>query len=285
MTTGSTPTARRRELAKLFRDLRRQRGLPLEQVATGIKSSVSKVSRLEAGLRSISVDDVRRLGEFYSLSTAELSRLVQIAEEGLRRSWWDSRTQSQAMRTYIGVEQVATMIAAFTCNIIPGLLQTESYARALASGTGINEEQSEADIVTLRLRRQQLLERDDPPWVQAVLDESALHRAVGSNATMREQLQWLLTVGERPRVSIRIIPLSAGAHPGLDNQFFMLHVAEEQKLELVHVDGIHGSVNFEKPNELGRYVRAWNELTSIALTPSDSADRIGRISTGMLGQA
>ena len=282
MTAGSTPTARRRELAKLFRDLRRQRGLPLEQVAAAIDSSVSKVSRLETGLRSISVEDARRLAEFYSLSGAELSRVVHIAEEARGRSWWDSRGQPPAMRAYIGLEQVATMIAAFTCNIVPGLFQTEAYATALVSGTWIDTEPaSNADAVSNRMRRQQLLERADSPWIHAVLDESALHRVVGSPSIMHEQLLALLETGRHPRISLRVIPFTAGAHPGLDNQFFMLHVGDEQKLELVHVDGIGGSVNFDKPSELGRYVRAWNELTSIALPPLDSAALIARAADKM----
>jgi len=247
----------------------------LEQVAAAIGSSVSKVSRLEAGLRGISVEDVQRLGEFYKLPPTELARLEQIAKEGRRRSWWDSSTQPRAMRTYIGIEQVATMIATFTCNIIPGLLQTEAYATALVNGTEINEEpRSEADVVAQRLRRQELLDQPDPPWVHAVLDESALHRVVGDAATMHEQLLSLLETGARPRVSIRVIPFTAGAHPGLDNQFFMLHVGDEQNLELVHTGGIGGSLNIDKPLESGRYVRAWNQLSSIAMPPRESADLI-----------
>jgi transcriptional regulator with XRE-family HTH domain len=270
MVTEPTAVTSRRELASILRALRAERGLSLEQVTAETGISTAFLSRVERGLRGLGDTNADRLGTFYQAPPAVRRRIRQLAPIGRTRSWWDDAPFHRAIREYVGVEQAATSITSYG-SFVPGLFQTRAYAEATVASTDF---EAGPDVrrtaVELRIRRQEVLDRDDPPWLHTILDEAALHRTTGGPATLREQLEALQDAADRPRVTIQVIPFSAGAHPGMDSRFAIVSTSEDHTPELVHVEGLSGFRNLEKPRDLGHYERAFRALTAVALTPAES---------------
>jgi transcriptional regulator with XRE-family HTH domain len=274
MTTGHTPVTSRRELAKLLRDLRAQHGLALEEVCAQTGISAGFLSRVERGLRGLGDANAELLGDFYRVPTGLRRRMRQLAQHGRQASWWDNATFPRTIKEYIGLEQSATAISTYG-SIVPGLLQTRSYAEATMRGTAFGLDQAIRETAIMhRLRRQEVLDRIDPPWLSVILDESAIHRLTGGADTMRQQLDALLIAGSRPRIAIQILPFSAGAHPGMDSHFVIVSTSEGRTPELVHVEGLSGFRNFEHPKDLGRFDQVWRALSAVALPPAESLDVI-----------
>ncbi|QYN37314.1 helix-turn-helix transcriptional regulator [Pseudonocardia sp. DSM 110487] len=272
MTAGPTPVTSRRELAKLLRELRAGHGLPLEEVCSATGISASFLSRVERGQRGLGDANAQRLCDVYKVPLATRARVRQLASLGREGSWWDDKLIPRPIREYIGVEQAATSIASYG-SIIPGLFQTRAYVEAAMASTQFEADTGVRNTATeQRLRRQDVLNRADPPWVHTLLDESVLHRVTGGVAAFREQLEVLQHAGERPRVTIQVIPFQAGAHPGVDSRFVIVSTSEDHTPELVHVEGLSGFRNFEKPEDLGHYARAFRILSAVALTPSETRD-------------
>jgi transcriptional regulator with XRE-family HTH domain len=272
-----TPVTSRRELARILRSLRQQHGYSLENVNEHTNVSPSFLSRVERGIRGIGDDKVEALCVLYRTPHALRDEIRQLATVGRLPSWWDDAAFPRSVHEYIGVEQVATAITSYG-SIIPGLLQTEAYAAAIVEGTDLDRVPSIHDTaVSHRLRRQDVLRRPDPPWLRIVLDESALRREVGGVRTTQDQMARLMAAAARPRISIQIIPFSSGAHPGMDSRFTILSTSEEHTAELVHVEGLSGYRNLERPKDLGRFEQAWRDLSAKALPPNESVRMIATI--------
>jgi transcriptional regulator with XRE-family HTH domain len=272
MTAEPTPPTARRELGNLLRELRTQRDLGLEEVGAATSLNAGFLSRVERGLRGLGDDKAERLAEFYSLPQRTRERLRQLARLGREKPWWERDPLSRAMQEYVGFEQAATAIMTYG-SIVPGLLQTRAYCEAMLERTALEAREADLRItVEHRLRRQELLDRDDPPWFWTILDESVLHRATGGQATLIDQLSALLAAAERPRVSVRILPFSAGAHPGMDSRFVILSTKGDHGPELVYVEGLSGARHLVKDEELARYAAAWQLLSALALSEEASRD-------------
>ena len=209
--TGS-PTVRRRELGALLRTLRMAKGWTAGQVADRLLVSTSKVSRLETGQRGASARDVNDLCDLYGIDDEQRQHLLQLASEGKQRAWW--QPLGLPYSTYVGLEAEATSINDYGLGIIPGLLQTPDYARALIHSTF---QSWPSEVVEQRVRgrmiRQQLLFSEHPPNFNAVVDEAVLHRIVGSKAIMRAQLKRLLERSELPNVTLRVLPYTPASLP------------------------------------------------------------------------
>jgi transcriptional regulator with XRE-family HTH domain len=274
--TSASPTVRRRELGARLRALRTDAGMTVDDVATRMEVSPAKISRIETGARGVSVADVRFLCDLYRVSAEERERLLNLTRESKRRSWWQQYGLPESVATYIGLEDAAVSIHQYETSLIPGLLQTMEYATALTSGV-LPEAASELvdQIVQSRLTRQARLSEENPPELWAVLDEAALLRTVGSTEIMRKQLEELIIRSRRPNVTVQVIPLDAGAHPGLDSAFEILHL--EEISDVVHIEGLLGSFFLQSPGDLTRYQRAFDQLRAIALSPRDSRDRMSTI--------
>lgn len=277
-----SPTVRRRELGARLRALRTGAGMTVEDAAARMEVSPAKISRIETGARGVSVADVRFLCDLYQVSSEERDRLLNLTRESKRRSWWQQYGLPESVATYIGLEDAAVSIHQYETSLIPGLLQTEDYATALTSGilpdasTDLVEQ-----IVQSRLLRQDRLTAEQPPELWVVLDEAALHRTVGSPAIMRAQLEDLIGRSRAPKVTVQVIPLEAGAHPGLDSAFEILHL--EEVSDIVHIEGLLGSFFLQSPADLSRYRRAFDQLRAIALSPQDSRNRISAVASHLPG--
>jgi len=267
--TSPSPTVRRRELGARLRALRMERGLTVDDVAARMEVSPAKISRIETAARGVSLADVRFLCDLYQVSPEERDRLILLTRESKRRSWWQEYGLPESVATYVGLEDSATSIHQYDTSLIPGLLQTERYATAVTSGI-LPDATAETvgQIVQARILRQGRLMEDEPPDLWAVVDEAALRREAGSAEIMREQMEELVVRSRRPNVTLQVIPLSAGAHPGMNSAFEILYL--EEVSDVVHVEGLVGAFFLQSPGDLIRYRRAFDQLRAIALSPRDT---------------
>jgi hypothetical protein len=201
------------QLRRLAAELRRLRGRRTgNEVAAGLGWSASKISRAEVGRNPLPIDEVEKLVDFYGVSDAERSQLLALARDANRRGWWEDYTDiiSEEYQAFIGLEAEAASIANWQVSVVPGLLQTEDYARQLHMGyqsispvpPGMVERR-----VKVRMLRQEVLTRDPALQLTLVLDESVLLRRIGANGLMLRQLQHLADVADLPNVDLRILPL------------------------------------------------------------------------------
>ena len=270
------PTVRRRELGALLRGLRQERGLTVEQVAEELLCSPSKVSRMETGQRGATLRDVRDLCGIYGVTDQnQVDRLMKLARGGKEQGWWQSYDLVTEFAPYVGLEAEATLTKYYQSTVIPGLLQTADYARAMHEAVRppldeglINER------VKVRLMRQEVLKRDPPLAVSAIFDEAALHREVGGASTMRAQLRQLIELSQLPHVTIRVIPYATGAHQAMDSTFRILEFGGGQVADVVYVEGLVGFIYLDRPPEVHRYKEVFEGLTEIALSPKDSIELI-----------
>lgn len=267
--TGS-PTVRRRELGVQLRALRNEQGLTVDQVATELLCSPSKVSRMETGQRGATARDIRDLCRLYGVTdAAQRERLTRLAAAGKRQGWWQGY-ELDLFAMYVGLEQDATAISNFQSTTVPGLLQTADYARAMHESGEFTSERID-ELVQVRLTRQQSLARNPPLRLWAILDEPVLHRLVGGFHIMRDQMARMVEATKLPNVTIQVIPFSAGAHPAMESSFDILDFSE-QAPSLVYVEGLIGFMYLERPQDLQRYEQVFERLRDIALSPQESIE-------------
>jgi transcriptional regulator with XRE-family HTH domain len=271
---NGSPTVRRRELGAALRKLRTDRDWTVEYVAQQLLCSPSKVSRLETGHRGASARDIRDLSNLYGLDDEQREHLTELASEGKQRAWW--QRLGLPYSTYVGLEAEAESISDYGLGGMPGLLQTPEYAEAilLAAVPRWGPEQVE-QRVRWRLARQQVLSRPDPPRFHAVIDESVLHRVVGSPAVMASQLERLLEICDYPNVDLGIIPFGAGALPSGNNKFIILSFGTLSIPDVVFIEGLTGDLYLDDPSEVEVYSLTFRALSELAGTNDQSRAMIG----------
>jgi transcriptional regulator with XRE-family HTH domain len=269
-TRGSrSPTVRRRELGTLLKQLRIQRGWTAEQVGEWLRFSPSKMSRLETGHRGANARDVNALCDLYGADDEQRRRLLELASEGKQRAWW--QPLGLPYSRYVGLESDAVSISDFGLGFIPGLLQTADYARAIVRVVSPDMAPEVVEQrVQGRMARQQLLDRENPPRFEAVVDESVLHRAVGSGAVMRVQLQRLLELSERPNFTLRVIPYEAGALPAGNNKFIILRFASAEVKDVVFIEGLTRELYLDDPDEVETYNTTFRTLVQLAASTDET---------------
>jgi transcriptional regulator with XRE-family HTH domain len=270
---SSNPTIYRRELGVLLRSLRTRKGWTADHVAAQLQVSSSKVSRLENGLRGVSAADISKLCDLYAVEGEQRLHLTQLARGSRLRARW--QPLGLPYSTYIGLEADAISISDYGLGIMPGLLQTPDYARAVVRAA---VPRWVPDVVKQRVEgrmlRQQLLFSEHPPRFEAVVDESVLHRVVGSRAIMRAQLQRLLELAELPSVTLRVIPYSAGALPAGNNKFIILRFAQPAVPDVVYIEGLTRDEYLRDPHEVEVYNTTFATLVHLAASPQATRDII-----------
>ena len=272
MASNVNPTVRRRRLGQELRRLRELKGMTAEEVAERLLVSQSKISRLENGRRSISQRDVRDLCGVYEVEDQRVvESLMEMARDSRQQGWWHAFGDIP-YSVYIGLETDAESLRVYEPQIITGLLQTRSYAEALIQGA--LPETSPADIekrVQVRMRRQERIAAENSPlrlWV--VLDEAALHRRVGNNLVMREQLEHLSEMSRLPHVTVQVLPFEVGAHPGLNGQYAILEFADAADSSVVYLEGVTSDLYLEKAHDVQKYAVMYEHLRAQALNVEDS---------------
>ncbi|HKA67967.1 MAG TPA: helix-turn-helix transcriptional regulator [Actinomycetes bacterium] len=260
---------RRRELGVLLRDLRTQRGWTVGQVAQRLLCSPSKVSRLETGHRGASARDIRDLCNLYGVPDKERQRLLVLATAGKQRAWWQSLDLPYS--DYVGLEAEAVGIQDFGLGMVPGLLQTADYAEAV--GRVAVPRQSPEVInqrVEGRIARQRILTASTPPRFEAVIDESVLHRVVGSAAIMDAQLQRLLQLSELPNLELMVLPYESGALPHAFGKFIILSFASSSLSDVVFVEGLTRGDYIDDRDEVAEYKATFQALSGLAASSDRS---------------
>ena len=255
-----------------LRRLRDEAGLTIDQVAEALECSPSKVSRIETGHVSATPRDVRDMLALYRVDEAQREDLVQVAREARQRGWWQKFVDvPDGVPAYVGLEAAATSIDVYMSLIVPALLQTDPYARAVISA--VRPELPDGEIsrrVELRMSRQKLLDQDNPPAMRVLLDESVLRRPVGGPAVMRGQLDRLLEDAERPCLTLQVLPVSTGAHAGMDGPFTIFGFPAPAEPDIVALDSAADALYLEGAEDLRRYRRVFELLLPAALTPEES---------------
>jgi transcriptional regulator with XRE-family HTH domain len=271
--TTRTPTGRRRRLGAELRRLREDAGLTIDRVAEALECSQSKVSRIETGQVSATPRDVRDMLELYRVSDAQREAMVQIAREARQQGWWQKFVDvPDGVPAYIGLEVAATSIDVYMSLIVPALLQTADYARAVIGAVRPDLPGGEIDRrVELRMRRQALLDQEHPPALRVLLDDTVLRRPVGGPAVMAAQRRRLLEDAARSAVTIRVLEVEAGAHAGMDGPFTIFGFPAAAERDVVALDSAADALYLEDPEDVARYRRVFELLLPAARSPEDSA--------------
>ena len=282
--TTRTPTGRRRRLGAELRRLREETGLTIDQVAEALECSQSKVSRIETGQVSATPRDVRDMLALYRVSDAQREAMVQIAREARQPGWWQKFVDvPDGVPAYVGLETAATSIDIYMSVIVPALLQTADYARAVIGAVRPDLPSAEIDRrVELRLRRQALLDQDSPPALRVLLDDTVLRRPVGGEKVMAAQRRRLLKDAARPAVTLQVLPIEAGVHAGMDGPFTIFGFPAPAERDVVALDSAADALYLEGAEDVARYRRVFGLLLPAALTPEASA---GRIAAGVAAEA
>ncbi|MFV2195943.1 helix-turn-helix domain-containing protein [Nocardiopsis sp. LOL_012] len=269
------PTVRQYRLAQSLRELRAEAKMTQEQVAARMDWHVSKLFRLE-NARSPRVNwlDIQGLLDLYGVASPQREALIQLAKDAKKRGWWTSY-QDVFTGSLVALEDETDLIRRYSSELVPGLLQTEAYARAVIQALRPRyDEQSVERRVAARMARQQILKRDKPLHLDFVLNEAVLTRRVGSPELMAEQLQALHEAAENPDVSLRLLPFEAGAHSAMEGAFTVFSFPEGQYPDVVYIEGMMGDLYLESVDSVTRYRTAFTSLCDSALSPSATMDSI-----------
>ena len=267
---------RRMLLGSQLRRLREARGITREAAGYSIRASESKISRMELGRVSFKTRDVEDLLTLYGITDEqERTSLLSLAREANVAGWWHSYSDvlPSWFPTYVGLEGAAHLIRAYEVQFVHGLLQTEAYARAVVR-RGMKGA-SKADIdkrVALRLERQKHLTSPGGPDFHIVLDEAALRRPYGDREVMRDQLQHLIEISERPNVRLQIMPFSFGGHSGESGAFTILSFSESDLSDVVYLEQLTSALYLDKHEDVVQYEKALKELQQDSPGPDESRD-------------
>jgi transcriptional regulator with XRE-family HTH domain len=266
---------RRRRLGAELRRLREAAGMTCEQAGEHLDCSSSKISRMETARVPARAVDVQVLCQLYRASEELTARLIALARESKQAGWWQQYdVLPDWFETYVGLEAAAATIRTYEIQLVPGLLQTPDYARALFEHSELNGPREVERSVSVRRARQEILKGDPVPQYWAIVSEAALQRMVGGREVMRDQLRHLCTMGGLSNVTIQVIPNSVGAHPGMTTPFVILGFADREDPQIVFLDYLTGALYLEKPNELSRYELVFNHLVAVAMPPRQSVEFI-----------
>ena len=277
------PTVRRIVVGGQLRRLREAAGISRERAGYEIRGSESKISRLELGRVSFKERDVLDLLALYGVTDVDRrDALVNLAKEANQPGWWHSYDDVLAawFSTYVGLEEAASVIRTYEIQFVPGLLQTEDYARAtiVAGRPEANDEEIERRV-NLRMNRQTLLRREEPhrPTVWAVVDESALRRPIGGRKVMQGQIQRLLDATDEPNIKLQILPFAGGGHAGESGAFTVLRFPDADLPDIVYLEQLTSALYIDKRDQVDKYRKAMDMLTIDAQSPQVTQDTLRRI--------
>ncbi|MGH3803805.1 MAG: helix-turn-helix domain-containing protein [Pseudonocardiaceae bacterium] len=283
------PAVRRRKLGEELRALRDRSGLTSGEAARIVGWHQSKISRIETGRSGVKPEDVRLLLDAYGGVGAQQRALLEAlsasaagpgADTGRGPQWWhDYRgLLPQEYRDFISLEAGARSARTVELSVVPGLLQTPAYARAVTRAAlgGLPEPKVDA-LVDVRLARQSVLRTDPPLELSAVLDEAVLRRQIGGPGVMAEQLRFLVDVARLPQVRLQVLPFSVGGHLGLTGPFVIFSFPNIADLDVVVLDHLTSSLYLERKEDLEAYSAAFRTIQAHALPPQDSSDLISAL--------
>ena len=271
------PTVLRMLLGAQLRRLREARGITLERAGYQIRASHSKMSRIELGRVSFKERDVADLLTLYGVTdSCERETLRTLARRANEQGWWHNYSDILPpwFEGYVGLERAADRIRTYQVQFVPGLLQTEDYARAvvLLDHAGASTEETERRV-KLRMTRQEVLTEPEPPSLWAVVDDAALRRPIGGPEVMRAQLRHLIEISALPNVTFQVIPFGAGGHAAAGGPFSILRFPEPDLPDVVYLEQLTSALYLDKREDLDHYLAVMERLCLEAL-PSEETPAV-----------
>lgn len=270
-------TMRQRRLGRELRDLRESANVTHAGAIDQLGWSRAKLDRIESGTTTPKESDLLAALDLYGASSDQRARLIQLRQEARQRGWWTTYGDVFS-GSYVALEHDASRIRDWQPQLIPGLLQTEDYARAVITAARPGDTPDSIERrVQARMARRTLLGRHDAPALHAIIDESALRRQVGNKDILRRQLTQLWDFARRPNITVQVLPLTAGAHPGVEGAFIILSYTEQFIPDVPYSEGPFGDVYPESATEVARINLAWERLAATALPAEASTDIIAEL--------
>ena len=274
------PTVSRIVLGTQLRRLREAAGITREEAGHAIRASHAKISRLELGRVGFKERDVVDLLTLYGVTDeAERADVLELMRQANTKVWWQQHSDllPNWFETYLRLEQVAKVIRTYQLQFVPGLLQSQEYARAVI-GHGHSRSTDELDRrVQLRMERQQMLHQPDAPHLWAVVDEAALTRPFGPTRVMRDQLRYLLEASAAPNIHVQVLPFRSGAHAAAGGSFSILRFAEPDLPDVVYLEQLTSAVYLDKRADVDEYQLIMERVTVQAETPAQSRETLRRL--------
>lgn len=274
MADRTDPSALRWLIGVELGNYRKRAGQTIAAAAKEIGCSAAKVGHLESGRNQQQPAEVTELLRFYGADQADVDRLASLAASADQQTWWAPWTEvvPDWLRTFVGLEGLATHISDYATSVIPALLQTEDYSLGVTQGSGRVRPDHSERTVNLRMERQRRLFADNPVRLTAIIEESVLDRPIGTAATMRGQLEHLITMSDRDNIELLLLPTSVGRHDALAGSFTVLDFAAAQAV--VYVELVNGAVYVQDQDQVGGYARITARLHDAALSPEQTIEAI-----------
>jgi transcriptional regulator with XRE-family HTH domain len=257
------PTVQRLVLGGHLRRLREQAHITTEQAAGVIRGSHSKISRMEHGRVGFKERDIADLLTIYGVTDGdEREALLKLARESNTPGWWQGYADilPHWVEPYFGLEAAASFIRNYELQFVPGLLQTEGYALSLIRLGNAPTEEDVLRRAEARMSRQDILLRETPPRVWAVVDEGALRRPIGGAKVMREQLKHLIDMCDHPAVTLQVLPFQVASHPAMGGPFTILRFSEPDLRDVVYIEQLTSALYLDKPAEVDSYLEVMEQL-------------------------
>jgi hypothetical protein len=274
--SAAGPTVTRMLLGAHLRRLREANGTSREDAGYVIRGSESKISRMELGRVGFKERDIVDLLTLYGVTDErERAELLSLVHNANRPGWWYRYNDllPNWFQSYLGLEAAAVLIRTYEVQFVPGLLQTEDYARAvimLGHGSANTEEIERR--VALRMDRQRILQRAEPPKLWAVVDEAALRRPIGGPAVMKAQLDALVDITKLSTVQLQVIPFNVGGHAAAGGAFTILRFPDQDLLDVVYIEQLTSAFYLDKPDDVDQYADAMSRLTIEAAPPAETTE-------------
>jgi transcriptional regulator with XRE-family HTH domain len=266
----SAPTVGQVVLGRRLLDLRERAGLKREEAARILRVAPATVRRMEMAEVSLKIPYLQLLLKSYGVGDQEAEAFVQLAEDANKPGWWQRFHDilPDWFSMHVSLEGAASLLRSYEPHFIPGLLQTEDYARGVLEAGAIGQTRPE-DIerhVALRMQRQDLLTREDAPRIWAVMDETVLRRTIGGPEVMRAQIDKLLQATKLPHVTLQVIPYSSGPHPGTYGPFVLFRFAMPELPDMVYSEYLTGAVYLDARSEVATHLEVMDRMAAQAAT-------------------
>jgi hypothetical protein len=267
-------------LGAQLRRMREKAGITREEAGDVIRASGSKICRLELGRTGFKLRDVNDLLSLYGVhDDADRATPIALAQQANTPDWWRAYGDvvPSRLEPYLGIEQAARLIRCFEIQFVPGLLQTQDYARTVIRLAHSDATQTESNLrLALGMRRQELLHQPDPPHLWVIIDEAVLRRPIGGAETMRGQIRHMIELCQLRHVTIQVLPFSAGGHPAAGGAVTLLRFAEGNLPDVVYLEQLNSAVYLDKPADTLPYWNVFNSLATEAQDPVASTETMRR---------
>ncbi|MEV4439961.1 helix-turn-helix transcriptional regulator [Streptomyces sp. NPDC049577] len=279
-------TARRRKLGAALKGLRETAQVTSGEAAVAIHGDTSKISRIETGRHRVTRLELETLLDLYEVEDGRTREwLVALALEERKRSWWRKFGEPlpPALKETLTLESDAAEIRAFQTQVVPGLLQTRSYATAVMTGSDPLLPEAELEFyLDLRMGRQEIFQRENPPDYLCIMLEGAVRQQVGGPRTMADQLRHLIEMSRAPKVTVQVIPFTEPVFTATGGSFALFSHSAPLNLDVVSIQHLDGALYLEEEDEtVAKYRRAWQHLLATALSAQQSLDLMAAIIRGL----